>query len=253
VADKDKKNKDPEGEQPFDPKPVRVGGESIVDRLMPHRMKILAIIIAGFAVYGVIAIVIHFRDKKREKHTDELAAVLDVAERKVRPPGKAPDPKDRDPGFGDAKERANAILSELAKQGDAAAGPAFKASQLVTAGKLDDAIATYRQGATVPGPDGVLAREGLGLALEMKATAKEADAATRQKGLEEALAAFKSMQPDDKGPGAGYAHYHQGRILVLLGKKDEAKAEFQKAKDIGKDKDPDLAELVDMRLAMLGA
>lgn len=253
MADKSEKNKDPAGEERFDPKPVQIGGESIVDRLMPHRKKILMIILAGFAVYGAIAIVIHFRDKKREKHTDELAAVLNVAEQKVRPAGKPADPTSKEQTFGDAKERANAILSELARQSDEGAGPAFKASQLVTAGKLDDAITEYRKGAASPGPDGVLAREGLGLALEMKATAKEADAATRQKGLEDALAAFKSMQPDDKGAGAAYAHYHQGRILVLLGKKDEAKAEFQKAKDIGKDKDPDLAELVEMRLAMLGA
>ena len=40
---------------------------------------------------------------------------------------------------------------------------------------------------------------------------------------------------------------------MLLGKRDDAKASFQKAKDIGKDKDADLAELVDERLAMLGA
>jgi len=253
VADKDEKNKDSEGEDRFDPKPVQVGGESIVDRLMPHRKKILVIILLGFAVYGAIAIVIHFRDKGRERKTDELAAVLDVAQRKVRPAGKPADPTARDVTYGDPKERANAILGEVAKQGGDGAGAAFKASQLITAGKVDEAIVEYRSAVTQPGVDGVLAREGLGIALEMKATTKGVEPAIAQKGLEEALAAFKSMQPDEKGPGAGYAHYHQGRILYQLGKKDEAKAEFQKAKDLGKDKDPDLAELADMRLAMLGA
>jgi len=253
VADKDEKNKDPKGEERFDPKPVQVGGESIVDRLLPHRNKILAIIGAGFAVYGVIAIVIHFRDSKREKQTAELAAVLDVANRPVKQPGMPEEPGAKVQPFANETERANAVISELAKQGGDSASPAFKASQLVNAGKLDDAIAEYRKAQKEPGLDGVLAREGLGLALEMKATAKGVDAATGQKGLEEALAAFKSMQPDDKGPGAAYAHYHQGRILVQLGKKDEAKAEFQKAKDINKDKEQDLAELVDQRLAMLGA
>jgi tetratricopeptide (TPR) repeat protein len=105
---------------------------------------------------------------------------------------------------------------------------------------------------TQTGLDGVLAREGLGLALEAKATA-EKDPTARQQALEDSLAAFVAMQPDDKGPGRAYALYHQGRILVQLGKRDEAKAAFQKAKDIGKDKDADLAELVDERLAMLGA
>jgi tetratricopeptide (TPR) repeat protein len=250
VAEKDEKNK---SEARFDPKPVRVGGESIVDRLLPHKKKILAIIAAGFAVYGVIAIAIHFRDSKREKHTDELAAVLDVADRPIRPPGQPEDPAAKQPTFASPAERANAVISEISKQGDAPGGPAYRASQLVTAGKLDDAIAEYKKGTNAPGLDGVLSREGLGLALEMKASAKGVDATTSQKGYEDALAAFKSMQPDDKGPGAAYAHYHQGRILVQLGKKDEAKAQFQKAKELGKDKDADLAELVEERLAMLGA
>ena len=109
-----------------------------------------------------------------------------------------------------------------------------------------------RKGQKLTGLDGVLAREGLGMALEMKAEADK-DATARQKGLEEALAAFQAMQPDDKGAGRAYALYHQGRILMLLGKRDDAKAAFQKAKDIGKDKDADLAELVEERLAMLGA
>jgi tetratricopeptide (TPR) repeat protein len=84
----------------------------------------------------------------------------------------------------------------------------------------------------------------------MKAT-QEKDATARQKGLEEALATFKSMQPDDKGPRAAYALYHQGRMLALLGKRDEAKAVFEKAKELGKN--TDLAERVDERLAGLGA
>lgn len=256
MADKDEKNKDPKGEERFDPKPVQVGGESIVDRLLPHRNKILGIIAAGFAVYGVIAIFIHFRDAKREKHTEELAAVLDIANRPVKQAGMpetGAEPGAKVKPFDTETDRANAVISELAKQGPEVGGAAYRASQLVNAGKLDDAITEYRKAQREPGLDGVLAREGLGLALEMKATAKGVDAATGQKGLEEALATFKTMQPDDKGPGAAYAHYHQGRILVELGKKDEAKAEFQKAKDISKDKEPELAELIDQRLAMLGA
>lgn len=253
MADKDEKNKDPKGEARFDPKPVQVGGESIVDRLLPHKNKILAIIAAGFAVYGVIAIVIHFRDSKREKHTEELAAVLDVASTPVKQPGMPEEPGAKVKPFENEAARAAAVVAELQKQGADSASPAFRASQLVNAGKLDEAITEYRKAQREPGLDGVLAREGLGLALEMKASAKGVDAATSQKGLEEALATFKTMQPDDKGPGAAYAHYHAARILVQLGKKDEAKAEFQKAKDLSKDKEPDLAELIDQRLATLGA
>jgi predicted RNA polymerase sigma factor len=80
---------------------------------------------------------------------------------------------------------------------------------------------------------------------------QEKDAGARQKGLEEALAVFQSMQPDDKGPRHAYALYHQGRILALLGKTAEAKARLEKAKELGKD--TTLAELIDERLAGLGA
>jgi tetratricopeptide (TPR) repeat protein len=253
VADKDEEKAPAKGaEQPFDPKPVQVGGESIVDRLLPHKKKILIFLLSGFAIWGVIAIVIHFRDKKRENNTEGLAAVLDVAARPVRPAGQPVDPNAKEPTFGDVKERAGAILSELSQHGGDAAGPAFRASQLLTAGKIDDAIAEFRTGQKAPGLDGVLAREGLGLALEAKAQDTK-DAAASQKLLEEALAAFTAMQPDEKGPLRAYALYHQGRLLVLLGKKGDAKAAFQKAKDLAKERDADLAELVDERIALLGA
>src|SRR6185503_10758512 len=94
------------------------------------------------------------------------------------------------------------------------ANATFKASLLVQAGQLDDAIALYKKHQKGKTIDNVLAREGLGIALEMKAEA-EKDAASRQKHLEEALAAFTSMQPDEKGPRYAYALYHQGRILAL--------------------------------------
>ena len=96
----------------------------------------------------------------------------------------------------------------------------------------------------------MLAREGLGLALEMKAVA-EKEPAARQKGLEEALAAFQAMQPDDKGPRHAFALYHQGRMLGLLGKRADAKATLEKAKEAGKDI-AELPELIDERLASLG-
>ena len=98
---------------------------------------------------------------------------------------------------------------------------------------------------------GVLSREGLGIALETKALA-EKDNAARQKGLEEALAAFTAEQPDEAGMRRAYALYHQGRIQQTLGKRAEAKALFEKAKAAVKN-DHDLAELVEKRLAALGA
>ena len=234
----------------FDPKPVNVGGESLVDRIYPHRKRIGFFILSGFLIWAVIAVVIHFRESGQEKSTEKVASVLEVGERKVREPGVQPDPKDKEPSFADHKERATAVLDAIAKQGTDAAGPAYRASLLVQAGKLDEAIAEYKKAQGQVGLDGVLAREGLGIAQEMKATA-EKDSATSQKGLEEALATFQSMQPDEKGPRRAFALYHQGRVLELLHKTADAKAVYDKAKEAGKEA-AELTQLIDDRLSNLG-
>lgn len=234
----------------FDPKPVNVGGESLVDRIYPHRKRIGIFILLGFAVWAVIAIVIHFRDSGHEKKADKLAQVLDLASQKVVDPAMPADPNNKQPTFKSEADRANQVLEAMAKHGPDVGGPAYKGSLLIQAGKLDEAIAEYKTGQTAKGLDGVLAREGLGLAEEMKAEA-EKDAAARQKGLETALATFATMQPDDKGPRYAYALYHQGRLQALLGKTADAKATLEKAKEAGKDS-AELVPLVDARLAALG-
>ena len=256
MADKtDKTTEKTKGEAPeapasaprFDPKPVSVGGESLVDRVYPHRKKIGLFIGTGALIWAVVAVVIHVKDTKAEKATDKLAAVLDLGEQPVRSEGAGSDTD----AFADAKDRANKLLDALAKQGTNAAGPVYRASLLVQAGKLDEAITEYKRAQGELGLDGVLAREGLGLAQEQKAEDPKNDATTRQKGLEEALATFTSMQPDAQGPRRSFALYHQGRILELLGKTADAKAAFDKAKELAKDS-PELAELVEERLASLG-
>lgn len=266
MADKDNKNQPPESAKPatasatprFDPKPVQVGGESLLDRLLPHMKKIVVGVIACAIVIGAVSVVVTIRDHGRASETNKTIAVLDVEAEPLRGPiaepaaGSGSNAAQKPPeGFATEKDRAAATLDAIAKQG-ADVSPTVRGSLLVEAGKLDDAIAEYKHGIGVVGIDGVLAREGLGLAQEMKAE-QDKDAAARQSGLEAALATFQSMQPDEKGPRRGYALYHQGRILGLLGKRDEAKAALQKAKDLSKDTDPDLVALVDARLATLGA
>lgn len=239
------------------PKPVHIGGESIADRLLPHLKKIIvgAIIIAVIlsAFYGYRA----YKHSKQEQETARLAKVLAVAQREVAEPGMPTDPAL--PPFSTEKERATAILDELAKQGTDTAGSAFKGGLLLDAGRYDEAIAEFRKVEKQKGLDGVIAREGLGIALETKALA-EKDAAARQKGLEEALAAFTAMQADEKGFRYVYAIYHQGRIQAALGKVEEAKTLFKKAKEIApaeaprqrQGEPPTLVELIDHRLANLG-
>ncbi|MBV8760497.1 MAG: hypothetical protein JO257_24610 [Deltaproteobacteria bacterium] len=244
----DKDNKDPKPAG-FDPKPVQLGGESLLDRLLPHVKKIMWSLVAVSAVLAVYFTVRHFQDRKKEKETEKLQAVLDVAAHQVRSPNEPADPKSKDVTYASEKERADAILDALAKANTDAAGPTYKASLLLQAGKIDEAITEYRRGQGKTGLDGVLAREGLGIALEMKAEA-EKDPAARQKGLDDALAAFRAMQPDATGPRYAFALYHQGRILGILGKTDEAKQTLEKAKDAGKG--TEVVELADQRIASLG-
>jgi hypothetical protein len=246
VAPKNDKDKKPAG---FDPKPVQLTGEGLLDRLLPHIKKIMWSLIAVSAVLAVYFTVRHFQDRKAEKETDKLMSVLDVSSRQVRAANEPADPKSKDVTYASEKERANDVLDALAKSGTDAAGPTYKASLLLQAGKIDDAIAEYRRGQGKTGLDGVLAREGLGIALEEKAEA-EKDPAARQKGLEDALAAFRTMQPDGNGPRYAFALYHQGRILGILGKTDEAKATLEKAKESGKG--TEVVELADQRIASLG-
>jgi tetratricopeptide (TPR) repeat protein len=231
------------------PKPVHIGGESLLDRLLPHMKQI----IIGIAVVSVVLIVIFtvqwFRERGQIAATKKLDQILEVGREPIRGKDEKPDPQK--PSFGDTKERGAAVLAEIAKQGTDAAGHAFRGGELLDAGKIDDAIAEYRQGIGDKTIEGVLCREGLGLALEAKAMA-EKDTAARQKGLEEALAAFTLMQPDETGLRRAYALYHQGRIQQLIGKRAEAKALFEKAKAAVKS-DHDLADLVEKRLAALGA
>jgi tetratricopeptide (TPR) repeat protein len=251
VASKDDKNppKPATAKPGFDPKPVQIGGEGLLERIQPHLKKIIVGIVTIVVVYGVFVAIRGVQDSHKEKDTAKLQNVLEVAAHPVRTPGEPVDPKSKEITYADNKERANAVLEALAKAGTDAAGPTYKASLLLQAGKLDDAIAEYKRGQGKADLDGVLAREGLGIALEMKAEDQK-DPAARQKGLEDALATFRSMQPDANGPRYAFALYHQGRILGILGKIDEAKASLEKAKEAGKG--TGVVELADQRIASLG-
>jgi len=232
------------------PKPVHIGGESFLDRVLPHMKQIIVGIIVLAVVLSAVFTVRWFKERKQVTATEQLDQVLVVAQEPIRGKDDKPDPKT--PSFANAKERAAAVLAEIAKQGTEVGGAAFHGGQLLDAGKPDEAILEYKKGVAEKGIEGVLCREGLGIALETKATA-EKDAAARQKGLEEALAAFTTMQPDEAGPRRAYALYHQARIQQLLGKRADAKALFEKAKAANKDADHEIADQIEKRLAVLGA
>jgi tetratricopeptide (TPR) repeat protein len=232
------------------PKPVHVGGESFVDRILPHLKKIIIGILAVAVVLSVVFLIKWIRERREISETEKLDRVLEIAQAPIRGKDEKPDPKK--PSYANAKERAAAVLDAMAKNDTSVGGHAFRAGLLFDAGKIDEAITEYRRGVADRTIEGVLCREGLGIALETKASA-EKDPSARQKGLEEALAAFAAMQPEDGGQRRSYALYHQARIQLLLGKRADAKALFEKAKESNKDADREIAELIEKRLAALGA
>lgn len=236
----------------FDPKAVQVGGESFLERLIPHIKKIVVACIGIAIVVSIVFTIRYFKQKHRESDTENVAAILDVAEKPIRAADEKLPDADKTESYASAKERADKVLDAMAKHDNKDVTPAYRAGLLLDAGKLDEALAAYQACATVAGLDGVVCREGVGIATEAKAAAAVNDPAAQNKGYEAALAAFKAEQTDDNGPRAAYAHYHQGRMLFLLHKLDDARKEFEKARDLGKDT-LDLPELTRKRLAVLGA
>ncbi len=218
------------------PKAVNIGGESLVDRIVPHIKKILVMVILVAVVVSVILVVRWRGEVNKEKTTSKLLQALELARREVGPTlpdaatiGVTP-PKAKEPKYATQKDRAEAVLASLTATG-AEAMSSYRGGLLLDVGKIDEAIAEYRKGTGAKDLEGVLCREGLGLALEAKATA-EKDNGARQKLFEESLAAFTAMQPDENGPRRVYALYHQGRLQQTLGKIPEAKATFEKAKPL---------------------
>jgi len=233
------------------PKPVQIGGESLVDRILPHMKKVIAVAL-GAALAVIIIFGIRWWNRRGdEKETEKIAAVMRLAQRPVAFPGAKPDPQN--PAFSDAADRAKALLDEMSKQGANPPGHAFRGGVQLEAGNVDKALEEFRAGQDTADLDGVLCREGVGIALEAKAAA-EKDAAARNKLLEEALVAYQRMQPDEKGDRRVYALYHQGRVQATLGKTAEAKTSFEKASELlTSDPRHELKNLLQQRLAALGS
>ena len=259
----DKKDSPKAAPAGVNPAPVKIGGESLADRIVPHIKKILVMIVVVAVVVSVFLVIRWRGEVNKEKATAQLIEVMEVARKRVAPPPTPvpgqPEPKPDPDSFTSAKARAEAVLASL-DSADANPLSSFKGGLLFDAGRIDDAIAEYRKGMNAKGLEGVLCREGLGIALETKALS-EKDNAAKQKGLEEAFAIFTSMQTDEAGPRYAYALYHQGRLQQTLGKMAEAKALYEKARPLA-DKtesptsDPTtdaqiLSAMIDRRLASM--
>jgi predicted negative regulator of RcsB-dependent stress response len=238
---------------PKGPTPVHIGGESIMDRLLPHIKKIAV----GAVVVAVILMgVFGFRwwkDRARQKRTSQLARAMDLNFRNVEAPDPTvtPDPANPPaPTFPTYKDRATAILAEIDRGAGDVTSSVYKGSLLLDAGNLDGAAAAFRQAAGRKDIEGALAREGLGFVEEARAHAAT-DAAQKKQHLEAALAAFRAVQPDDAGIHRDHALYHEGRILQWMEQRDAAVAAYEKALEVVPESE--LESEISTRLAMLGA
>jgi tetratricopeptide (TPR) repeat protein len=242
VADK-KKNEDelPVG---VNPQAVYVGGESLADRLLPHIKKI-------FAAIGILGVLITafftwrwYSNRQAAKATSALVSALDELDAEIGEAATGTEP-DAEPStsYPTRQARAEAVLGKLRKvKGDPRSGAALlEADLLFQSGQLDAAEAAYRKVAGKKTIEGVVAREGLGYVAEARGE------------LDKALEAFRAAQPDEAGPRREVAMYHEGRILALQGKKEEARAALDKALAKAKELGSDLESIIEVRLTQLDA
>lgn len=237
----------------FNPQPVHIGGESLVDRILPHVKKILAVIGIFALVVSIFLVWRWWQQRKSDKATAALVVALDHAARPVVEPEEAtgdagvpaPEPAEgpKEESYASHTERAEAALARLrAVGGEQRDGAALlEADLLFELGKLDEAERAYRKAASRRDIEGEVAREGIGHVAEAKGE------------LEKALEAFRAAQPDDAGPRREYALYHEGRILAQMGKKDEARAAFDKALAKAREVASGLETTIEVRMTQLDA
>jgi len=248
VADKNKTSKSEEQPAGVNPQAVYVGGESLADRLVPHIKKIFV----GVAILAVLITTIFtirwYQRRQAAKATSGLVAALDELDAEIETPGAAAGTgADKaaaaEPGYPTHQARAEAVLGKLRNvKGAPRNGAALlEADLLFESGQLDAAEAAYKKLADQSSLEGVVAREGLGYVAEARGN------------LDAALAAFRAAQPDEAGPRREYTLYHEGRILAVQGKKDEARAALEKALDKAKESHSDLETLIEVRLTQLDA
>src|SRR4051812_11635213 len=107
----------------IDPKAVHVGGESLIDRIVPHIKKIAVMVIVVAVVVSGILVFRWRGEAKKQASTEKLLDTMEVARREVGPepapsplPGKTP-PKTPEARFATDKDRADAVLASLNANG----------------------------------------------------------------------------------------------------------------------------------------
>jgi tetratricopeptide (TPR) repeat protein len=204
------------------PDAFQLYGAEASDWLMKRR-QLIGTAVAVLIVGGLIAALVqYFTNRSEERASKQLGLALEVMTRPVIVTNEdLKAPEGEQPPFKSDKEKDEAIVKSLT---DFRA--AHKGTEAATTAALPLGKAEYRLG----NHDGALAAFGefikdagkneplLAAAYEGQGYAHEA------KGqLDQALESFKGMATVDSGEFLqGMGQYHQARILVAQGKKDEA-------------------------------
>jgi tetratricopeptide (TPR) repeat protein len=177
---------------------------------------ILVLLVAG-AIFGVAS---YFSDRKAERARKAFGEALQPVERQVEPEGQSA-AQPGEPTFKSERERDEAIVKSLQEfrsnyEGQLAALTASLplAAAHFRLGKTDEALAlfqSYAKERPQEEPLRALALEGIGYGHEAKSQWVEAQNA------------FSRMQQENKSEFmAGMGLFHQGRLLALQDKKQEA-------------------------------
>ncbi len=209
------------------------------DRLQPHIKKIVVGITLIVLALGAWKFMEWRHEVKAQEATASYISALKIIDAPVVKEGD-PDPSEGRPtevlSYSSDEDHRSASLTALSEISgkhkgvklSVLAGPR-EARLLLKAGKYDEALAAFKNFAAdkkAPEHLRMAALEGVAYALEAKAMGNE-DPAARQSGLEAALAAFTELQPIDGAPMRDYSLYHQGRVLVALGKSADGIAKYR--------------------------
>lgn len=236
-----------QGASPADVAPVRLGGESLADRLAPHFKKIF-IVGGALAVLALVVATVRWRQNVgKEATTAAYVKALAVASRPIVSP-EMPASKD---GFASRKLRAEAALAALGTtRVSTAEGQLYVARLHFEARQFDQAAALFQGLARAAGPIGLGASLGLGYVAEARAE-DVTDAKQKQTLLESALGLFQAAGAGRTDAAAADSLYHQGRILHQLGRAAEAQATLDKA--LASSPSPVTKALIEARLGLVAS
>jgi tetratricopeptide (TPR) repeat protein len=205
------------------PDAFQLYGAEVSDWLS-KRSQYISTLVALLVVGGLIAALVnYFSTRGEERASKQLGAALKVLDRPVVAEGATPPqlPPGEEPPFKSQQEKDEAVRKALTdfraehkgtEAAVTAALPLGKAEYRL--GNYDGALAAlgeFVQGAEKNDPLLASAYEGQGYAHEAKGQ------------LDQALKAFEDMGKAEAGEFLqGMGKYHQARILVQQGKKDEA-------------------------------